>query len=49
MKTEQPILITSIKASADLSAKQNLFIGFDGAVCGNGVKPLGALNANTNL
>lgn len=48
MKTEQPILITSILASADLSAKQNLFIGFDGAVCGNGVKPLGSLNANTN-
>ena len=49
MKTEQPILITSITATADLSAKQNLFIGFDGAVCGNGAKPLGSLNANTNL
>jgi len=48
MKTEQPILITSILASADLSAKQNLFIGFDGAVCGSGIKPLGSLNANTN-
>jgi hypothetical protein len=49
MKTEQPILITSITATADLSAKQNLFIGFDGAVCGNGVKPLGSLNANADL
>jgi hypothetical protein len=49
MKTEQPVLITSILATADLSEKQNLFIGFDGAVCGNGVKPLGVLNANTNL
>lgn len=48
MKTEQPILITSIAAAADLSAKQNLFIGFDGAVCGSGVKPLGVLSANTD-
>lgn len=49
MKTEQPILITSITAKGDLSGKQNLFIDFDGDVCGNGLKPLGALNANTNL
>ena len=49
MKTEQPILITSINAKTDLSAKQNLFIGFDGDICGNGVKPLGVLNANTNI
>lgn len=49
MKTEQPILITSIEAGADLSAKQNLFIAFDGTVCGSGAKPLGSLNANTNL
>lgn len=49
MKTEQPLLITSIKASSDLSAKKNLFIGFDGAVCTNGSKPLGVLSANTNL
>ena len=48
MKTEQPILITSIEAAADLSAKQNLFIAFDGTVCGSGVKPLGVLNANTD-
>ena len=49
MKTEQPILITSITAPADLSSKKNLFIGFDGNVCGNGAKALGVLNANTNL
>jgi hypothetical protein len=49
MKTEQPILITSITAPADLSAKKNFFIGFDGNVCGNGAKALGVLNANTNL
>ena len=49
MKTEQPILITSTTAAADLSNKKNLFIGFDGNVCGNGAKALGVLNANTNL
>ena len=48
MKTEQPILITSIEAAVDLSGSQNLFIGFDGDLCGNGVKPLGVLNANTD-
>ena len=47
MKTEQPLLITSIEAGADLSAKQNLFIAFDGTVCGSGAKPLGVLAANT--
>ena len=46
MKTEQPILITSITAAADLS--KNLFIGFDGAVCGNGKKALGVCNAETD-
>lgn len=49
MKTEQPILITSIVAGSDLSAKQNLFIAFNGTVCDVGAKPLGVLNANTNL
>lgn len=49
METEQPILITSIAAGSDLSAKQNLFIAFNGTVCGVGAKPLGVLNANTNL
>lgn len=49
MKTEQPILITSLVAGSDLSAKQNLFISFNGTVCSAGAKPLGVLNANTNL
>ena len=49
MKTEQPILITSIIAGADLSASKNLFIGFDGRICGNGSKALGVLNADTNI
>ena len=49
MKTEQPILITSVKAAADLSSSKNLFIGFDGNICGNGAKALGVLNADTAL
>ena len=49
MKTEQPILITSIIAGTDLSASKNLFIGFDGRICGNGSKALGVLNADTNV
>ncbi len=49
MKTEQPILITSVIAGADLSAVNNLFIGFNGAICANGAKPLGVLNASTFL
>lgn len=46
MKTEQPILITSIKAPANVL--KNLFIGFDGALCGNGAKALGVCNADTS-
>ena len=38
MKTDQPILITSIKAAADFSNSKNIFIGFDGNTCGNGAK-----------
>lgn len=46
MKTEQPILITSVTASgADLS--RLLFVGFDGALCAAGVKALGVCNADT--
>lgn len=48
MKTEQPVLITSIQAAADLSDSKNLFIGFDGDICGNAAKALGVLNANTS-
>lgn len=47
MKTEQPILITSIKAAVDFSNSKNIFIGFDGNICSNGAKALGVLNANT--
>jgi len=49
MKTEQPILITSITAAVDLSSSKNLFINFAGNICGIGAKPLGVLNANTNI
>ena len=48
MKTEQPVLITTIQAAADLSESKNLFIGFDGDIFGNGAKALGVLNANTS-
>ena len=49
MKTEQPILITSVKAAADFSNTKSIFIGFDGNTCGNGSKALGVLNANSAL
>jgi len=45
MKTEQPILITSVKASADTDPF--LFIGFSGALCGAGNKALGVSHAKT--
>jgi hypothetical protein len=44
--TEQPNLITSVLLSADLT--KNLFIAFDGSLCGNGAKALGVLNADTD-
>lgn len=47
MKTEQPVLITSIKAAANLS--KNLFVGFDGALCDGNAKSLGVCNADTSL
>ncbi len=46
MKTEQPILITSILAPVNLS--QNLFVGFDGNLPSADSKTLGVVNANTN-
>ncbi len=49
MKTEQPVLITSILASVDLSSSKNLFIDFNGNICGNGAKALGVLNAGTSV
>jgi hypothetical protein len=47
MKTEQPILITSIKANQDFTNSKNIFLWFDGNACSNGAKALGVLNANT--
>lgn len=45
MKTEQPILITSVKAQTDLS--KHFFIGFDGNLCAAAAKSLGVSNADT--
>lgn len=45
MKTEQPVLITSVTAQADTSPY--LFVGFDGAVLSSAVKALGVSNADT--
>ncbi len=47
MKTEQPILITSIIATANLS--KNLFVGFNGALPASDVKALGVVNADSDL
>ena len=46
MKTEQPILITSIKAAANIS--KNYLVGFDGNICSNNAKPLGVSNADAS-
>jgi hypothetical protein len=46
MKTEQPILITSIKAAVNIS--KNYLVGFDGNICANNAKPLGVSNADTS-
>lgn len=45
MKTEQPILITSILAAAALTARK--FVGFDGNHTGANAKALGVCNADT--
>ena len=47
MKTEQPILITSVKAAANIT--KNLFIGFDGNLCSANAKALGVSNADTDI
>ena len=46
MKTEQPILITTVTAQADIT--KNLFIGFDGNLCAAGAKSLGVSNTDTD-
>ena len=45
MKTQQPILTTSIFAVEDLP--EQVFVGFDGKVCKAGKKALGVVNADT--
>jgi hypothetical protein len=47
MKTEQPLLITSVKAAANIS--KNLFIGFDGNLCAANAKSLGVSNSTADL
>lgn len=50
MKTEQPILVTSITADADNDGfviSKNLLVGFDGRVLGNSAKQLGVCYADT--
>ena len=46
MKTEQPILITSILAATIIS--KNYFIGFDGNICSADAKALGVSNADAD-
>ena len=47
MKTEQPVLITSLKAGSFIP--KNFFVGFDGGFCGPGSKALGVSNADTDV
>lgn len=47
MKTEQPLLITSVEAAADTTPF--LFVGFDGAVLAAPTKALGVSHADTPL
>ena len=46
MLTEQPLLITSIKAPSVIT--KNLFVGFDGNLCSANAKSLGVSNADTD-
>jgi len=45
MKTEQIILMSSIKLTTDLT--KNLFVGFDGNLCSADSKAFGVVNADT--
>lgn len=45
MKTQQVILVASVIALAELSARR--FVGFDGNLCAAGVKALGVVEAGT--
>jgi hypothetical protein len=48
MKTEQPVLITSVKADSSLADKKNVFVSFTGSLCDEDEKALGVLNAETD-
>jgi len=45
MKTEQPVLITSVKIDSTLANKKNLFCNFTGGLCDEDEKSLGVINA----
>lgn len=47
MKTEQPILVTTVKAAAELT--KNYFVAFDGTVATASAKALGVCNADSAL
>ena len=47
MKTQQVMLVTSVIASSDLTARR--FVGFDGKTCSDGAKALGVVEADTEL
>jgi hypothetical protein len=47
MRTEQPVLTTSVMAQENLARFQ--FVGFDGNVCAAGAKALGVVATNTGV
>jgi hypothetical protein len=49
MKTEQPILITSIKCALNTGIEKHRFVGFDGNYGADGYKSLGVCNADTSV
>ncbi|HMN49859.1 MAG TPA: DUF2190 family protein [Ignavibacteriaceae bacterium] len=49
MKTEQPILITSIKCPETTGITKNHFVTFTGHIGVEGIKSLGVCNTNTDL
>lgn len=46
MKSQNVILVASVLAIADLSARR--FVGFDGGVCAAGAKALGVVETDTD-
>lgn len=48
MKTEQPILITSLLCKESGGVMKNRFIDFNGSYCSDTVKSFGVCNADTN-